>query len=139
MNSADRVIIRPLNQHLNFLLYIYYSNYMSGINTHYKPAVLLTYFSQNVSLGCLLDLLVVLITGSPHPAWAGGPERVTEEEQRGAQSWRASIESDQLACVPKPLPYLSAAQAVGFKLRSNHFLSCGSDPAQAEVFSTWLE
>lgn len=68
MNSADRVIIRPLNQRLNFLLYIYYSNYMSGINTHYKPVVPLTYFSQNVSLGCLLDLLVVLITGSPHPA-----------------------------------------------------------------------
>lgn len=134
MNSADRVIIRPLNQRLNFLLYIYYSNYMSGINTHYKPAVLLTYFSQNVSLGCLLDLLVVLITGSLHPAWAGGPERVTEEEQRRAQS----TGSDQLGCVPKPLPYLSAVQAVGFKLRSNHFLSCGSDPVQAEVFSTWL-
>ena len=45
MNSADRVIIRLLNQHLDFLLYIYYSNYMSGINIHYKPDVPVTYFS----------------------------------------------------------------------------------------------
>lgn len=43
---------------------------MSGINTHYKPAVPLTYFSPNVSLGCLLEPLVVLITQPPHHPWA---------------------------------------------------------------------
>jgi hypothetical protein len=46
MNSADGVVIRLVNQPLDFLLYIYYSNYMSGINTHYKPDVLVTYFSR---------------------------------------------------------------------------------------------
>lgn len=65
---------------------------MSGINTHYKPAVLLTYFSQNVSLGCLLEPLVVLITVSPPSLGldgatetAGEPER-GEWEQEGTQS-----------------------------------------------------
>lgn len=51
MNSVDRVIIRLLNQHLDFLLYIYYSNYMSGINIHYKPDVPVTYFSLEHLLG----------------------------------------------------------------------------------------
>lgn len=86
MNSADRVIIRPLNQRLNSLLYIYYSNYMSGINTHYKPAVSLIYFSGNVSLGCLLDLLEVLITQSPTllgPGGGGDPESRRAREGYG--------------------------------------------------------
>lgn len=51
MNSADRVIIRLLNQHLDFLLYIYYSNYVSGINIHCKPDVPVTYFSLEHFLG----------------------------------------------------------------------------------------
>lgn len=84
---------------------------------------------------------------SPPCLGLGGAAQITgvlesvtgEGEQWWAQSWCASLGSGQLGCVPKPLPYFfSAAQAIGFKLRSNHFLSCGSNPVQAEVFSTWL-
>lgn len=51
MNSADRVIRRALNQHLDFLLYIHYSNYVSGINVRYKPDVPVTYFSLECLFG----------------------------------------------------------------------------------------
>lgn len=69
---------------------------MSGINTHYKPAVPLTYFSPNVSLECLLEPLVVLITQLPHHPWAwvepqkhqgqGGGRDRGDREQGGTQS-----------------------------------------------------
>ena len=44
-------LISFLNQHLDFLLYIYYSSYMSGINIHYKPDAPVTYFSLEHLLG----------------------------------------------------------------------------------------
>lgn len=116
MNSADRVVIRPLNQHLNFLLYIYYSNYMSGINTHYKPAVPLTYFSPNVSLGCLLELLVVLITQLPHHPWAW----VEPQKQQG-QEWGIGETGNREG--PKAdVPALDKAGLVEFPNLSHIFL-----------------